>query len=85
MKEKTGYPTQKPIKLYKRIIAASSNPGDLILDPFCGAGTTADAAQELGRRWTVIDQNPKAAKITEERLRQKYGFTVDFQVLKEDD
>lgn len=78
--ERTNYPTQKPIKLYKRIIAASSNEGDLILDPFCGAGTSADAAQELDRRWIVIDQNPKAAKITEERLRQKYGFTVDFEM-----
>ena len=79
-KEGLRYPTQKPIKLYKRIIAASSNEGDLILDPFCGAGTTADAAQELNRRWIVIDQKPKAAKITEERLRQKYGFTANFEM-----
>ncbi len=54
-KERTGYPTQKPIELYKRIIAASSNEGDLILDPFCGCGTTLMAAEAEGRHWIGID------------------------------
>ena len=53
--ERTGYPTQKPIDLYKRIIAASSNIGDLILDPFCGCGTTLMAAEALKRQWIGID------------------------------
>ena len=53
--ERLGYPTQKPIALLERIIAASSNPGDLVLDPFCGCGTAVDAAQKLGRRWIGID------------------------------
>ena len=53
--ERTGYPTQKPIELYKRIIAASSNEGDLILDPFCGCGTTLMASEELNRHWVGID------------------------------
>ena len=54
-KERTGYPTQKPIELYKRIVAASSNEGDLILDPFCGCGTTLMAAEALNRHWIGID------------------------------
>ena len=54
-KERVGYPTQKPIALYKRIIQASSNEGDLVLDPFCGCGTTLMAAEELNRRWLGID------------------------------
>ena len=54
-KERTGYPTQKPIELYKRIVAASSNEGDLVLDPFCGCGTTLIAAEELSRHWIGID------------------------------
>ena len=54
-KERLGYPTQKPIELYKRIIAASSNEGDLILDPFCGCGTTLMASEELDRHWIGID------------------------------
>ena len=54
-KERTGYPTQKPTGLYKRFITASSNEGDLILDPFCGCGTTLVAAEELNRHWIGID------------------------------
>ena len=53
--ERTGYPTQKPIELYKRIVAASSNEGDLVLDPFCGCGTTLMAAESLNRHWIGID------------------------------
>lgn len=54
-KERLGYPTQKPLKLLNRIITASSNEGDLVLDPFCGCGTTVDAAQRLNRKWVGID------------------------------
>ena len=53
--EAVGYPTQKPLALYERIIRAASNPGDLVLDPFCGSGTTAVAAERLGRRWLAMD------------------------------
>ncbi|MGI9296960.1 MAG: DNA-methyltransferase [Gammaproteobacteria bacterium] len=53
--ERTGYPTQKPLALLRRIILASSDKGDLVLDPFCGCGTTVVAANELGRKWTGID------------------------------
>ena len=54
-KERTGYPTQKPVELYKRIVAASSNEGDLVLDPFCGCGTTLMASEALNRHWIGID------------------------------
>ena len=53
--ERMGYPTQKPVALLERIILASSNPGDVVLDPFCGCGTTVDAAQKHGRKWVGID------------------------------
>ncbi len=54
-KEHLGYPTQKPLALYERMIKASSNEGDIVLDPFCGCGTTIDAAHTLNRRWMGID------------------------------
>ena len=54
-KERTGFPTQKPLALYERIIKASSNPGDLVLDPFCGCATTPIAAERLGRQWVGMD------------------------------
>lgn len=66
--ERLGYPTQKPIALLKRIIQASSNAGDVVLDPFCGSGTTLAAAQMLGREWIGIDQNPNAIALCEKRL-----------------
>ena len=53
--ERTGYPTQKPLALYERIIKASSNEGDMVLDPFCGCATTPVAAERLGRQWIGID------------------------------
>lgn len=68
-RERTGYPTQKPEKLLERIIRASSNPGDLVLDFFGGSGTTAVAAQRLGRRYLLIDRNPDAISIASARLR----------------
>ena len=67
-KERLGYPTQKPIALLERIIKASTNEGDVVLDAFCGSGTTLHAAHNLNRRWVGIDQNPDAIKICQERL-----------------
>ena len=66
--ERTGYPTQKPVRLLERIVAASSRPGDLVLDPFAGSGTTGVAAQRLGRRWVLVDSNPVAVEIARGRL-----------------
>jgi site-specific DNA-methyltransferase (adenine-specific) len=66
--ERTGYPTQKPLRLLERIVAASSNPGDLVADFFGGSGTTAVAAARLGRRHLLVDINPDAVRISEERL-----------------
>ena len=80
-KEYLGYPTQKPIKLLERIIAASSNPGDMVLDPFCGCGTAVDAAQKLGRRWIGIDVTHLAIGLIEKRLREGYGEAVQFETI----
>ena len=71
--ERTGYPTQKPIKLLERIVAASSRPGDLVLDPFAGSGTTGVAAATLGRRWLLVDRNPMAVDIARARLAPLAG------------
>ena len=70
--ERIGYPTQKPLALLERIIEASSNPGDLVLDPFCGCGTAVDAAQRLGRRWIGIDVSRCATDVIEERLHNQH-------------
>src|SRR5512133_2673969 len=59
-KEKTGYPTQKPLGILRRIVAASSNPGDAVLDFFAGSGTTGAACLEMGRKFILIDSNPQA-------------------------
>ncbi len=69
-KERVGYPTQKPLALLRRIIAASSNEGDVVLDPFCGCATTCVAAEELGRQWAGIDISHKAAELVRVRLQQ---------------
>ena len=61
-KEACGYPTQKPLRLLERIIKASSKEGDLVLDPFCGCGTSIVAAQSLGRQWAGIDTSPLAVE-----------------------
>jgi DNA modification methylase len=71
-KERLGYPTQKPVGLLERIIAASSNPGDVVLDPFCGCGTAVDAAQKLGRQWIGIDITHVAIGMIEDRMRSGY-------------
>ena len=77
-KERLGYPTQKPLALLERIIRASSNEGDLVLDPFCGCGTAVEAAQRLGRRWLGIDVEPLAVDLMARRLRDRCG--VDPQI-----
>jgi DNA modification methylase len=81
--ERLGYPTQKPLALMERIIAASSNPGDVVLDPFCGCGTTVDAAQRLGRRWIGIDVSYLAIDLIETRLIGTYtsAITETFQII----
>lgn len=67
-KEKTGYPTQKPVALLKRIVTASSKPGDLVLDFFAGSGTTGDAARQLGRKYILVDNNPDAIDVMNTRI-----------------
>ncbi len=66
--ERVDYPTQKPLALLTRIVELASNPGDVVLDPFCGSGTTLVAAAHLGRRWIGIDINPQAVEIARARL-----------------
>ena len=78
--EKLGYPTQKPVALLERIIAASSNLGDVVLDPFCGCGTTVHAAQKLGRPWIGIDITHLAVSLIERRLKDAFP-TSEFDVL----
>ncbi|MDH7640968.1 DNA methyltransferase [Sphingomonas oryzagri] len=75
-KERLGYPTQKPRALLERIIAASSNPGDVVLDPFCGCGTAVDAAQKLGRQWIGIDVTHIAIGMIENRMREGHDGIV---------
>jgi DNA modification methylase len=75
-KEMLGYPTQKPLSLLERVLEVSSNPGDVVLDPFCGCGTTIAAAQMLGRRWIGIDITYIAVDLIEKRLLHTYGDTV---------
>ena len=68
--ERTGYPTQKPLALLERIIMASSNEGDVVLDPFCGCATTLIAAEKLGRQWAGIDLSDKAVDLVKVRLSE---------------
>jgi DNA modification methylase len=70
--ERLGYPTQKPLTLLERIIAASSNEGDIVLDPFCGCGTAVHAAQKLGREWIGIDVTHLAIHLIEKRLNDAF-------------
>jgi DNA modification methylase len=72
--ERLGYPTQKPLALLERIISASSNPGDVVLDPFSGCGTCIDAAQSLGRQWVGIDITHLAIAMHKARLKDRFGF-----------
>ena len=81
--ERLGYPTQKPEVLLERIIKASSNEGDLVLDPFCGCGTTIAAAQKLKRRWIGIDITHLAITLMKKRLLDAFGTEAKFDVIGE--
>jgi len=70
-RERTGYPTQKPLALLRRIIKASSNEGDMVFDPFCGCATTCVAAQVEGRQWAGIDISTKAVDLVKMRLHKE--------------
>lgn len=76
-RERIGYPTQKPEALLERIIAASSNDGDVVLDPFCGCGTTIAVAERLQRRWVGIDISTTAMRIMRKRLWNQFRFMPD--------
>ena len=82
-KERLGYPTQKPEALLDKIIRASSNKGDIVLDPFCGCGTAMAVAQQLGRKWIGIDISPTAIKVIIEKRFSKLGLkeSKDFDVI----
>lgn len=73
-KERTGYPTQKPLALLKRIIVSSSNEDDVVFDPFCGCATACIAAEHLGRQWVGIDISSKAADLVQSRLTNELGL-----------
>jgi DNA modification methylase len=81
--ERLGYPTQKPVALLERIVSASSNEGDVVLDPFCGCGTTVEAAQKLGRKWIGIDVTHLAIGLIKTRLRDAFGDMVRYNVIGE--
>jgi site-specific DNA-methyltransferase (adenine-specific) len=81
--ERLGYPTQKPEALLERIIAASTNEGDVVLDPFCGCGTAIASAQNLGRRWIGIDITHLAIGLIKHRLLTAFGGNVEFRVIGE--
>ena len=78
-KERLGYPTQKPLALLERIIQASSNKGDVVLDPFCGCGTAVHAAQKLERDWIGIDITHLAISLIEKRMKDAFP-NITFQV-----
>ena len=85
-KERLGYPTQKPLALLERIVTASSNEGDVVLDPFCGCGTTIHAAERLGRHWIGIDVTHLAIALVERRLREAFpGIVYDVHGVPKDD
>jgi site-specific DNA-methyltransferase (adenine-specific) len=84
-KERLNYPTQKPVELLERIISASSNPGDVVLDPFCGCGTAIAAAQKLGRKWIGIDVTHLSIALQKYRLEAMFDLKAgaDFDVVGE--
>jgi len=73
-REKTGYPTQKPLGIIRRIVQASSNPGDIVLDFFAGSGTVGAACLELSRRFILVDNNPQAIAVMKERFKGVAGI-----------
>ena len=80
-KERTGYPTQKPLKLYSRMIQASSNPGDMVLDPFAGCATTCVAAEQLGRQWIGIDIEEESGDVIRERLEREVSESMAWDAI----
>ena len=82
-KERTGYPTQKPLVLLERIIKVSSNPSDVVFDPFCGCATTLVAADRLQRRWIGIDISPKAAELVISRVQADQGLFKEILIRKD--
>lgn len=84
-KERTGYPTQKPLALLERIILSSSNPGEVVLDPFSGCGTAVTAAHKLGRRWAGIDITHLAITVIKHQLQQQLDIVAgkDYQIIGE--
>lgn len=79
-KERTGYPTQKPLALLERIIKASSNKGDIVLDPFCGCATTMIASEQLDRQWIGIDITYQSVRLLKERLRENKIHSTTFSI-----
>ncbi len=79
--ERLGYPTQKPLALVERIVSASSRPGDIVLDPFCGCGTATVAAQKLGRQWIGIDITYLAIAVMRQRLRDSFPELGEVEVV----
>ncbi|GHT35276.1 restriction endonuclease subunit M [Planctomycetales bacterium] len=79
-KERLGYPTQKPLALLERIIKASSNEGDVVLDAFCGCGTTVDAAQSLNRKWIGVDITYNSISLILKRLKDRYGEDIENEI-----
>ena len=79
--ERTGYPTQKPLALYKRMIEASSNPGDMVLDPFAGCATTCVAAEQLGRQWIGIDIREESGDVIRERLENEVNGSMAWDAI----
>src|SRR4029079_13295353 len=79
-RERLGYATQKPMALLERIVASSSNEGDVVLDPFCGCGTAVHAAQKLKRKWIGIDITHLAISLIEKRLKDAFGARARFDV-----
>ncbi|MCY4147624.1 MAG: site-specific DNA-methyltransferase [Chloroflexi bacterium] len=73
-KERLGYPTQKPLALLERIVLTSSNPGDIVLDPFCGCGTTAHAAEKLGRKWIGVDISKFSTGLIRRRILDNFRY-----------
>ena len=77
--ERLGYPTQKPLALLERIITLATNPGDVVLDPFCGCGTSIHAAQKLGRQWIGIDITYLAINLIKRRLKDAFGEEIEYE------
>ena len=84
-KERVGYPTQKPLALLDRIILASSNEGDVVLDPFAGCATACVAAEKRGRQWVGIDISEKAAELVQVRIRKEIDLFHDFKPIHRTD